>query len=93
MPTPEKIAVMQAFLDGETIQCRKHGSKKNWGVVRNPDPSWNWKDTDYRIKPEPREFWLNIYDNTAVSFSTEEAAEKHVCFGRTERIRVREVIE
>lgn len=58
--TQEKIAVMQAFIEGKTIQVYyNRGPDPHW-VDRDcgSSPSWNWFDYDYRIKREPREWWL-----------------------------------
>jgi len=51
--TEEKIAVMQAFVDGKTIQAMDHGYA-DWDDC--PRPVWDWFMTDYRIKPEPE--WI-----------------------------------
>lgn len=58
MKTEEMIAVMQAHVRGEAIQCRNKRSAEAW---RDPTPEicWNWPSVDYRIKPrEPREWTL-----------------------------------
>jgi hypothetical protein len=62
----EKIEVMQAALEGKTIQWRDlwlQGKLNdgNWstgdhgleggGSIR--DMEWNWSECDYRVKPEP----------------------------------------
>ena len=55
-PTQYKINVMQAFLAGKKIQSRAPGSEsphlRKWGDV-NYEPTWNWTEHEYRIKPEP----------------------------------------
>jgi hypothetical protein len=45
--TREKIEVMQAFLDGETIEvlCFKEWTKAG-------TPIWDWKNQKYRVRPE-----------------------------------------
>jgi len=49
----ELLPVLQAFAEGKTIQCR--GMGLDWAAVStNP----TWEADEYRIKPEPREFWL-----------------------------------
>jgi hypothetical protein len=54
--TREKLAVMQAFLDGQPIQCKLATlSDPNW---TDCDPMWNWGTYDYRVKPEPRDIWV-----------------------------------
>lgn len=51
----EKIAVMQAAERGEEIQ-----SLYNYGLAweDNSDPSWDWCNFDYRVKPKPQKFWV-----------------------------------
>lgn len=44
----EKIAVMQACLEGKTIQCRSNPDNI-WSEILNP--VWSWANTEYRIKP------------------------------------------
>ena len=60
----EKIEVMQAALDGKTIQFRdlwsqgalnegpwSHGCPANGGPFANM--SWDWNEYDYRVEPQP----------------------------------------
>lgn len=47
--TAEKIAVMQAFLDGRVVEWKKFGS--NWAPLICPDPVWDWSVNKYRVKP------------------------------------------
>ena len=46
--TKEAIRVMQAFVDGKEVECQYHGSET---LSNAPNPSWNWFDCTYRIKP------------------------------------------
>ena len=58
------IAVLQAAKEGKTIQYgarRNRGTDKNWGDASNP--IWDWATYDYRVKPEPRRIWVNMYDD------------------------------
>ena len=51
MSTVEKIAIMQAYVDGKTIEYfYKEG--KIWDECSFP--SWNWLAFNYRVKPEPK---------------------------------------
>lgn len=52
MTTKEKIAVMQAYVDGNKIQISEHGAEK-W-VDCLVDPSYDWVHCDYRVKPEEK---------------------------------------
>lgn len=52
MTTKEKIAVMQAYLDGKQIQTRRIDRDDWWD---NDCPTWDWERCVYRIKPEEEE--------------------------------------
>lgn len=47
--TKERIAVMQAYVDGKQIQLQLPDGK--WGEI--PDPDW-CTNANYRVKPEPK---------------------------------------
>lgn len=51
MKTEEMIAVMQAHLRGEKIECRPSRSDSAWTTTVNP--SWFWSAIDFRIAPKP----------------------------------------
>lgn len=53
--TKEMIEVMQASLDGKIIEYAASNGASFWTACNYP--SWEWKDYDYRIKPEPRVYW------------------------------------
>ena len=53
MDIRSKIQVMEAFERGEEIECATAGYDTCWHYVKTP--SWNWKETDYRIKPKPKQ--------------------------------------
>lgn len=61
MTTKEMIAVMQAFEEGKTIEyATKWVSLTNkWEEI--DDPAWDWNSCIYRVKPEPREFYVIEY--------------------------------
>lgn len=50
----EMIAIMAAYDAGKTIQEGAPGNKIYPGWIDVKQPSWNWKDRDYRVKPESR---------------------------------------
>jgi len=60
-----KIKVMQAALDGKTIQAMFLNISDEWDDQVSVVKNWNWEALDYRIKQEPMEFWVNIYDGGA----------------------------
>lgn len=60
----EMIAVMQAYKDGKTIEYFYCGE---WVVMM--EPSWNWHNFTYRVKPEPVEIevWYNQKSNKLIT--------------------------
>jgi len=50
----ESIAVMQAAIDGKTIQS-KEISQDDW---EDTTPGFDFYRYDYRVKPEPLECWI-----------------------------------
>jgi len=89
----EKIEVMQAALDGKEIE-RNTGTNNGWQP--EPDPDWSWDCWDYRIKPEPMEFWINVYVDGEEGVFTHYSEEAAVDFASTrldlKTIKVREVM-
>lgn len=58
--TKKMIEVMQAYLDGKTIQVA-YANKNKWSDIDQEElPTWQFGDFQYRIKPEPREWWIHI---------------------------------
>lgn len=47
----EAIAIMQAYLDGKTIQYRSATTNSTWKDVVG-SPIWSWTNTQYRVKPQ-----------------------------------------
>lgn len=59
MTHDEMIAVILAHKAGKAIQCRdNHPACRNWYSVAFP--AWNFEKIEYRIKPEPREVWIDV---------------------------------
>lgn len=46
-----KIAVMTAYINGESIQKAQRGDKCDWHDTHLP--LWNWEDFNYRVAPKP----------------------------------------
>ena len=91
--TKDAIKVMQAFVDGKTIQLE---SKGVWFDA--PDrPSWNWASQNYRVKPEPVVVYINEYPGEERSFEaydTKEMAENLAsCNCLRVAVKFQEVIE
>lgn len=60
MTDDEIIAVVTAHRDGKTVQCRLRGGHSEIWVNKNTE--WDFSTKDYRVKPEPREWWAVPYD-------------------------------
>ena len=59
MDLKEKIAVMQHFEQGGSVQCCRAVAIYGNTWQDTTCPSWDWDNWIYRIKPkEPRSFWL-----------------------------------
>jgi hypothetical protein len=77
--------VMLAWAEGKKVQGRWRNSSCEWGDCS--DPAWQWETNEYRIKPEPREWWLN---DCFVGYGFKDAA-KSMSKPGFEPIHVREV--
>jgi len=90
--TKHAIEVMQAYVDGKEVEClARRVSGDEWEKVVSP--AWNWIRYDYRIKPEPREYYLNIYKEAVTVFANRIDANVCAKSDRVACIKVREVIE
>lgn len=60
--TAEKIAVMQAYEDGEEIEFKiKADANSAWlSVGCTNEFEWNWFSFDYRVKPKPAPIPMTI---------------------------------
>jgi len=75
--TNKKIAVMQAFTRGKTIECHKIGTAHpDWVITTSP--SWNWAEWNYRIRPETRIVYRLQYSDG----STWESADRQAAISR-----------
>ena len=55
--TRKAIEIMQVYAAGNNIQSQNRGDD-HWVTLTTVEPYWNWKTSDYRIKPKPREFLI-----------------------------------
>ena len=102
MTVQEMICVLQAFERGETIQYRRLEFSNNetcWFDLRPVGGMFNcnFADYEYRVKPKPREFWVNKYSNdrtaSFTAYPTKEDADRFAFVSRIACIHVQEVIE
>ncbi len=87
--TRKAIKVMRAYVNGAEMEY-KHPYGKKWvQLSRGGDLSWDWSSVKYRIKLQPREFWLFPVSNGELRVGR---AHQHIDdFANV--IKVREVIE
>lgn len=102
--TEEMIEVMQGWENGKEIQQKYlYGSDMvhSWtaqAVMSDGKPIWNWASIDYRIKPEPKEIWVNEYKPEThrysyVVFDDRQEAENAAGAAIRTAVKYREVIE
>lgn len=90
MNTQQKMEVMQAYLDGKTIEIYAGGKYDRFAG----EPVWNWKSGDtqptYRVKSEPRFDWVLLYGDEVASYFPQctEAEAKKGTILRAERMLV-----
>jgi hypothetical protein len=61
--------VMEAFKNGKKIESRFVNVQSPW--IQTHTPTWD-EALEYRIAPEPREFWVNEYKDGTLSIHYEE---------------------
>jgi len=92
----EMIEVIQAHKEGKEIQCRlKDPSLDEMGWLTKGGDTFNFTDYIYRIKPEPKEIWVNEHRQAVdIGYSSREEAVNHA-YWDAERVAVhyKEVIE
>jgi hypothetical protein len=85
------LPLVQALADGKVIQ-----SYDNYGRFTDLiEVSFNDLVTNYRIKPEPKEIWVNRYPNGVESgpYEDEQEARRLRANDSPIQVRYREVIE
>ena len=70
--TIEAIKVMQAFVDGKTVQYKS--SNSGWKSAGTP--VWNFIEYSYRVKPEPIELWIPSYTDICNGFDSYQTKEQ-----------------
>ena len=56
----ENAAVMLAFAEGMTIECRARVGYGKWCVTKTPTFAFDYNE--YRVKPEPLEVFVTYYE-------------------------------
>ena len=83
--TAEKIEVMQAWLDGKTIESYdediEHKDTYNIKSHYCSEPKWNWLKYDYNVIKEIKQGWFLHWPDNSVSgpYPSEESAISNRC--------------
>lgn len=93
-PVHQKSVVEAVWHDPRMGSAGMSGPRE---AIENPGPSLAWAHVvKFRVVKEyrePREFWVNVYDDEKVLHENEESAENCASSSRIEIIHVREVLE
>lgn len=91
------LPLVQALAEGKSLQYNVNRSDEAPKWVDREDFTFDEHVTEYLIKPEPREIWVNHYANTCrldqICDSKEEADQRCARGELVCQIRYREVIE
>ena len=93
--TLDKISIMHSYEDGKTIEVQSPIGSKWQDWTKYGEPQWDWANHDYRVKPEPRVYYTNVYENGKaglLSKSRQEAIDLRST-RRADIIKLVEVIE
>lgn len=85
------IEVIQAYIDGKTIQYMQYSAGK-WRDIKD-QPMFNFSQNYYRVKPVPRTFYLYRTIETAPGYYEACSPDKQDEQGYIRTIKVLEVIE
>jgi hypothetical protein len=85
------LPLVQALAEGKVVQFRPT-PLDNWKTIEKMDTK-TWAPSHFRIKPEPREWWINVYPTENAYAYKEHAKAAKNCGRGGETIRVREIID
>ena len=98
MNTEQKIAIMQAYIDGKVIEISMSDSEvwSEWSDKKEPE--WDFGRINYRVKSIPVTLWVNYYSNGVVmAFESEREAIGAMLGFKPDylikRIQVKEVVQ
>lgn len=86
------LPLVQALAEGRAIQHQK--TDGTW--IDDVEFSFDWPAHRYRVKPEPKEYWLNRYASgwdSRIRYESKDDAAANCCENNSVQVRFREVIE
>ena len=84
------LPVFKAFSEGKDVQFRNPEGRVNSGWI-NDDEMNHFEIYEYRIKPEPREFWVALNSNGSIFYCSHDFNDSND--ETVETIKVREVLD
>ena len=90
MNIDDMILVLTAYKEGQTIQFLAF-DEPHWKDCRG-DPVWAFNLNEYRVKPEPRE-WYAVVEGYSILSASLDTNELNTNLSNTEVIKVREVLD
>lgn len=90
-----RLELMEAADCGAEMQYKVIGGNDGWTDKEGGEPLFEWGRVDYRLKPQPKEIWVNEYDDGDADMylhTEKKTAESFLRKGRT-TTHYREVIE
>lgn len=93
-----RIKIETAFCEGQRVLCKEKGASENKWVVKDPTFCFGWELFDYKVDPEPREWWVNFFKDGCFSFYDDQESAQSSAHDRPENflrvaVHVREVID
>lgn len=88
--TKELLPVLQAWADGKEIQASCQSANPVWETYQGRDPNFTPESWIWRVKPEPREFWIASFPDG--SMRPYVFSDRPTFTGIDRLIRVREVL-
>jgi len=91
-------AVMIGAAEGKKVQFRYRGRTEWSNKLSLDELEFNWSAKEYRLAPEPREWWINVYPaGNVCAHSSRKNADTDADYNRiecvVECVHVREVLE
>lgn len=86
------LPIIQAWVEGKDIECKDHlNLSPHWLPITCQDNHYFSHTWEYRIKPEVKDRWANVYGNRGPSVGTvwltKELADANQAQGRTACIK------
>ena len=77
--TRKAAEIMLAYVDGAEIEVKYSGFSKWRKFIDDVEPLFNWDAANYRIKPKPREFLINLVTLAVMPIDTDPVkAGRHI---------------